>query len=127
VLFTDQVILMTSLLIVDDDERMRSLIRSIVADLADPITECGDGAEAQAIYERHQPDWVLMDVMMPRMNGLVATSKIVAFDPSAKIVIVTGNESQRLRDAATSAGACAFVSKENLLELRQLLQPEPGF
>jgi two-component system chemotaxis response regulator CheY len=123
VLYKDPVIFMTSLMIVDDDERMRSLIRSIVADLADPITECADGAEAQAIYERLHPDWVLMDVMMPGMNGLVATSKIVAFDPSAKIVIVTGNESQRWRDAATSAGPCAFVSKENLLDLRQLIEP----
>jgi CheY-like chemotaxis protein len=118
---------MMSLLIVDDNARMRSLIRSIVADLADSITECGDGAEVQAIYERHHPDWVLMDVVMPHLNGLVATTKIMSFDPAAKVVIVTGNESQRLRDAATTAGACAFVSKENLLDLRQLIQPEPGF
>jgi CheY-like chemotaxis protein len=117
----DQRILMMSLLIVDDDERMRGLIRSIVADLADPITECSDGAEAEACYTEHHPDWVLMDVMMPRMNGFAATSRIMTFDPEAKIVIVTGNESQRLRDAATSAGACAFVSKENLSDLRQLL------
>ena len=118
---------MMSLLIVDDDERMRGLIRSIVADLAGPITECGDGADAEACYTKHHPDWVLMDVMMPRMNGFEATSRIMAFDPAAKIVIVTSNESQRLRDAATSAGACAFVSKENLLDLRQLIQPEPVF
>ena len=118
---------MMSLLIVDDDERMRGLIRSIVADLADSITECGDGAEAEACYTEHHPDWVLMDLMMPRMNGFEATSRIMAFDPAAKIVIVTGNESQRLRDAATSAGACAFVSKENLLDLRQLIHPGPGF
>ena len=112
---------MMSLLIVDDDERMRVLIRSIVADLADPITECGDGAEAEACYTEHQPDWVLMDLMMPRMNGFEATRQILFSNPTAKIVIVTGNESQRLRDAATSAGACAFVSKENLSDLRQLL------
>jgi CheY-like chemotaxis protein len=114
---------MMSLLIVDDDERMRSLIRSIVTGLADPITECGDGDEAQAIYEQHRPDWVLMDLTMPRMNGLQATSKIIAFDSAAKIVIVTGNDSQRLRDTATSAGACAFVSKENLFDLRELIKP----
>lgn len=118
---------MMSLLIVDDDERMRGLIRSIVADLADPITECSDGADAEACYTEHHPDWVLMDVMMPRMNGFEATRQILFSNPTAKIVIVTGNESQRLRDAATSAGACAFVSKENLLDLRQLIQPEPVF
>jgi CheY-like chemotaxis protein len=113
-----------SLLIVDDDARMRSLIRSIVADLADAITECGDGDEAEACYTERRPDWVLMDLMMTRMNGFEATSKIMALDPAAKVVIVTGNDTETLRHAAISAGACAFVSKENLLDLRQVIKPE---
>jgi CheY-like chemotaxis protein len=112
---------MLSLLIVEDNEHMRSLIRSIVADLADSITECGDGAEAQACYAAQHPDWVLMDMMMPRMNGLVATRRIVAFDPAARIVMVTARDSQSLREAAISAGACAYVSKDNLLALREIL------
>jgi len=119
--------LMLSLLIVDDDARMRGLIRSIVADLADSITECDDGAEAEACFTEHHPDWVLMDLMMPRMNGLEATRRILFSNPAAKIVMVTGRDSQSLRDAATNAGAFAFVSKENLLDLRQLIQPGSGF
>jgi CheY-like chemotaxis protein len=115
------VIFMMSLMIVDDDERMRSLIRSIVADLADSITECGDGSEARACYAEQHPDWVLMDLMMPQMSGLAATRQIVEFDPAARIVIVTGHESESLREAARSAGACAYVSKDNLLDLRDIL------
>jgi CheY-like chemotaxis protein len=112
---------MMSLLIVDDDERMRSLIRSIVVDLADSIIECGDGLEAQACYAKHHPDWVLMDLMMPRMSGLRATRLIVDDDPAARIVIVTGNEGESLREAAQRAGAYAYVSKDNLLDLREIL------
>ena len=118
--------LMSSLLIVDDDARMRRLIRSIVSDLVHSITECGDGAEAEACYTECHPDWVLMDLMMPRMNGLEATRRILFLNPGAKIVMVTGRDSQSLREAADSAGVCAFVSKENLLDLRQLIQAEPG-
>ncbi len=114
-------IFMLSLLIVDDDRQMRSLICSIVADLADSITECGDGVEAQACYAEHHPDWVLMDMMMPKMNGLAATRQIIAFDPATRIVIVIGHESQSLREAARNAGACAYVSKDNLLDLREIL------
>ena len=114
---------MMSLLIVDDDPRMRSLIRSILADLADSITECGDGDEAEACYAEHQPDWVLMDLMMPRMGGLEATRRIMVSNPAAKIVVVTGRDGQSLRAAAESAGACAFVSKENLFDLRELIKP----
>ena len=114
---------MPSLLIVDDDARMRSLICGIVGDLTGSITECGDGDEAEACYLDHQPDWVLMDLMMPRMNGLEATRRILFSNPAAKIVMVTGQDGQSLREAAASAGACAFVSKENLFDLRQLIQP----
>ena len=113
---------MTTLLIVDDDARMRSLIRSIVADLADAITECGDGEEAETFFAEHQPDWVLMDLVMPRVNGLEATRRILGTNPAAKIVMVTGQDGPGLCDAALSAGACAFVSKENLSDLRQLIQ-----
>ena len=114
---------MMSLLIVDDDPRMRSLIRSILADLADSITECDDGDEAEACYDEYHPDWVLMDLMMPRMSGLEATRRIMVANPAAKIVMVTGRDGQSLREAAESAGACAFVSKENLADLRELIKP----
>jgi CheY-like chemotaxis protein len=114
---------MMSLLIVDDDPRMRSLIRSIVSDLADPITECGDGAEAEACYTQNHPDWVLMDLMMPRMGGLEATRRIMFSNPEAKVVVVTGRDGQSLREAAQIAGACAFISKENLFDLRELIKP----
>ncbi len=114
---------MFSLLIVDDDERMRGLIKSIVADLADTITECADGSEATERYAEHHPDWVLMDLMMPHINGITATRQIKAFDPNARIVIVTGHESQSLRKAVEVAGACAFVLKDNLIALREILAP----
>ena len=114
---------MVSLLIVDDDTRIRSLIRSILGDLSESITECGDGDEAQECYRQDRPDWVLMDLVMPRMSGLEATRQLKASDPKAKIVIVTGQADEDLRAAARRAGACAFISKENLFDLRQLIQP----
>jgi DNA-binding NarL/FixJ family response regulator len=61
------------------------------------------------------------------MNGLEAIRRILISNPAAKIVMVTGQDEQGLRDAAATAGACAFVSKENLFDLRQLIQPVPGF
>lgn len=113
---------MTSLLIVDDDARMRSLIRSMVFDLVDFIAECGDGADAQTRYAEQHPDWVLMDLTMPKVNGVTATRQIKAYDPDARIIIVTGHVSPSLRDEALRAGAFAYVLKDNLLDLRSLLQ-----
>jgi DNA-binding NarL/FixJ family response regulator len=59
---------------------------------------------------------------MPRVGGLEATRRIRAAFPDAQIIIVTQHDDPYWRAAATQAGACGYVLKENLLELRQMLQ-----
>ncbi len=108
-------------LIVDDDERIRRLIKTIVGEAAAVFCECGDGAQAQASYAAHQPDWVLMDLSMPEMDGLTATRRIRADYPSARVIIVTGDDSPAMREAALGAGALGYLLKENLLDLPELL------
>lgn len=112
---------MVSLLIVEDNDHMRRMIRSVVAGLAGPIHECADGAEAAAVYAAHRPDWVLMDVEMSRVDGITATRRITTAFPAARILIVTQYDDARIRRAALEAGARGCVLKQNLLELRTLL------
>ena len=109
------------LLIVEDNPAMRQMIKRVVAPFADEIRECGDGAEAFALYAAEQPDWVLMDIRMKTLNGISATRQIKAAFPEARIVIVTSFDEAGLREAAQQAGACGYVLKENLWELRRLL------
>ncbi|MDQ3649662.1 MAG: response regulator transcription factor [Acidobacteriota bacterium] len=108
-------------MIVEDNEPMRRMIRLIVADLAERIDECDDGAEACACYADHRPDWVLMDIQMGDVDGIEATRRIISDHPGAKVVIVTDYDDADLRTAAAEAGACGYVLKEDLLKLRQLL------
>ena len=110
------------LLIVEDNPAMRRMMRRMVADLANEIRECGDGAEALEAYRELQPDWVLMDLQMPRVGGLEATRRIRADFPDAQIIIVTQYDDPHWRTAATEAGACGYVLKGNLLDLRRLLE-----
>ena len=114
---------MLRLLIVEDHPDMRRMIRYLVEDLASVIHECGDGADALAVYTACRPDVVLMDIAMKEVDGISATREITAADPSARIVIVTNHDDPELRGAAERAGATGYVLKENLLELRRLLQP----
>ncbi len=111
------------ILIVDDNAMMRRAIKALIADQADEFCECADGATASAAYAEHQPDFVLMDIAMAQMDGLTATKQIIAAHPAARIIIVTGYDDKHLRAAARAAGACGYVLKEDLLELRRLLQP----
>jgi CheY-like chemotaxis protein len=109
------------MLIADDSAKMRSFIRSMVADLAGEVFECADGAQAVALYSEHRPDWVLMDIEMPVLDGIAATRRICEISPQAKVIIVTVFSDPALRRAALEAGAVGYVLKENLIDLRRLL------
>lgn len=112
---------MKSLLIVEDNEPMRRMIKSLVVDLADVIYECGDGTEALGLYQAHQPDWVLMDIQMEPVDGLTATRQIKAAFPHARVVMVTNFNDPQMREAARAAGAVEYIVKENLLDVRHIL------
>jgi CheY-like chemotaxis protein len=109
-------------LIVDDNTGMRRLLRRAVPDIVSAIFECSDGADALAVYAERQPDVVLMDIRMPRMDGLAAARKIRDFDRAARVVIVTDYDDEDLRAAAREAGACGYALKENLIELPALIR-----
>jgi CheY-like chemotaxis protein len=115
-----------TVLIVDDSPRFRELIRSILTDLVDEFHECADGDEAVAACGVRRPDWILMDFKMARLGGLEATRRIVAAHPAARVLIVTAYDDAHWRAAAIEAGACGYVLKDNLLDVRRLLNPSDG-
>ena len=109
------------LLIVDDNAPMRALLRHLCAGLATEIRDCADGAEAIAAFDEFQPDWTLMDLAMPGVDGLTAIRRIKIAHPGARILVITHHRSPEYEQAAQSAGACGYVTKDNLLPLRQLI------
>jgi len=111
-----------NLLIVEDNPKMRRMIRSIVADLAERIDECADGSEALSLYAAHPPDYVLMDIQMKNVGGIAATRQICERFNDARIIIVTNYNDQTFREAAREAGAFGYVLKENLLDVRRILE-----
>jgi CheY-like chemotaxis protein len=111
-----------TVLIVDDNSEFRALLKTVMSGLVDRVTECADGDEAVAAYGAERPDWVLMDLQMARIGGLEATRRILAADHTARVVIVTQYDDAHWRAAATAAGACGFVLKDNLLDVRRALE-----
>jgi len=108
-------------LIVDDDPRSRHLIRTALDEPGMEFFEGNDGREAIQLYEAHRPDWVIMDIEMEPVDGIMATRTIRRRDPKSRVVIVSQHNSLRFSRAARAAGAWAYVLKDDLHDLRNIL------
>ena len=113
------------ILIAEDNPLMRRMIRNLIEDLDPDIIECADGGEAFSLYEKHCPDWVLMDISMHPVDGLTATRRIAGKFPAARIIIVTEHDDAATRAKALDAGAREFLGKSDLLPLRSLIGRRP--
>jgi CheY-like chemotaxis protein len=112
-------------LVVDDHGASRQLIRDFLPGTDSEVVECADGVEAVAAFQKESPDWVLMDIEMPGMDGLSALRAILSLNPDARVVIVTQHDTPVLRREAMASGAAGFIPKDDLTQLRHLLQSRP--
>jgi CheY-like chemotaxis protein len=110
------------ILIVDDQAAIRTLLKRVCAREGNEFFECDDGSKALTAYETHRPDWVIMDIVMPGLDGLSATAQIRKSHANARVVIITQENDPAFRTAAAEAGALAFFSKDNLFDVRNFLQ-----
>jgi DNA-binding NarL/FixJ family response regulator len=96
-----------------------AILRHALATLLDArsdlqvIAEAADGREAIDATERHRPDVVIMDVGMPRLNGIEATRQIHARFPSTKVLILSAYGDAASVGNALAAGACGFIIKRS--------------
>lgn len=99
------------ILIVDDYPHVRTLLRHTVGDHYNIVGEAVDGQEAIDKYKDLKPDLVILDLKMPKVNGLEALKKIIAFDPEVKIIVLTALGDQEFKNVALGAGAVDYVIK----------------
>jgi DNA-binding NarL/FixJ family response regulator len=102
-------------LVVDDQAMVRAGFRLLLADEPDieVVAEAGNGLEAVAEAARCHPHVVLMDIRMPELDGLEATRRILAADPSSRILILTTFDLDEYVYRALRAGASGFVLKDD--------------
>ena len=102
-----------SVLLVDDHVMVRKGLASLLSSYEDLCLagEADDGEMGVLMYEHTQPDVVLMDMMMPRMDGVTAISKIRERHPEAKIIALTSFDSDDLVQRALQAGAIGYLLK----------------
>ena len=104
----------TSVLLVDDHPFVREGIRSFLSDQPDfeVVGEASSGVEALKLAQQHQPDFILLDLNMPGMNGLEAVGQLRKAVPQAKILVLTVHNSREYVLHVARSGAHGYILKE---------------
>lgn len=99
-------------LIVDDLAFIKLIIRDILEKRGLEVAgEASNGLEAVEMYIKLKPDVVLMDITMPRMDGIQSLSKIMSIDPNAKVIMCSALGQQKLIIQSIKLGAKDFIVK----------------
>jgi DNA-binding NarL/FixJ family response regulator len=103
----------TRVLLADDHKLFRAGIRALLRTVANVeiVAEAADGREALRLIATHHPDIVLMDIMMPGLNGLDAAARIVRTLPRTRVVVLSMNADEDSVLKAIRAGAVGYLVK----------------
>ncbi len=107
---------MVTILVVDDNKKLREIFRLILKEFE--TIEASNGLEAIELYRKYSPDIVLMDILMPEMDGIKATKEILKIDSNAKITAITAysSKSKEILDAGALEVLQKPVRKNILIE-----------
>lgn len=100
-------------LVVEDNERNRKLVRTILEFRGYEVVECEDGEPSLELARKHKPVLVLMDIQLPKMNGVEALLRLRA-DPDTRtipVIAVTASVTPSERERVVSAGFNAYIAK----------------
>ena len=100
-------------LVVDDEAHIRKYVSLIVKTLGQPtVVEAPNGEEALLAYPREKPDLVLLDVNMPRMDGLQALQALKQLDPDCVVVMLTSLVNRQTVEECLRLGARGYLRKD---------------
>ncbi len=102
---------MAKILVVDDAAFMRMRCSKLLCEKGYEVVEASNGAEALERYKECKPDGVLLDITMPKMDGIITLQEIIKIDPAARVAMVTAMGQKSMVMNALKAGARDFVVK----------------
>ncbi len=101
------------ILLVDDEPHIRKYVTLILRQLGTPlIIEAANGEEAVAAYQRENPDLVLLDVNMPKMDGIETLKRLKELDPNCVVIMLTSLANRETIAQALELGAANYIRKD---------------
>ena len=101
-------------LVVDDEAHIRKFVIQLVKPLGEPvILQAANGEEALKIYELERPVLVLLDVNMPRIDGIETLRRLKLLDPNCVVIMLTSLVNRHTVEACLHLGAVAYMRKDN--------------
>ncbi len=120
---------MITIILPEDHQIVREALRLLLETQADfkIIAETGDGLEALQLMEKHKPDVLIADLMMPGLSGLEVARRTKGISPATKVIVLSMHDAESYVAEALGAGASAYVlkkssSQELILAIRQALE-----
>ena len=103
-------------LTVDDQPLFRDAARAVISATPgfEPLAEVTSGEDALALASRLRPEFVLLDVSLPGIDGLETSRRLTANHPSTVVLLISADDDPMLRDTAAEYGAIGFVAKKEL-------------
>ena len=102
---------MAKIMIVDDSLFMRNHLEKLLGECGYETVLAEDGEQAIKLYAMARPDIVLMDITMPKVNGLIALHEIRRSDKTAKVIMLTAMDEHMMAKCAVRLGARDFLMK----------------
>jgi YesN/AraC family two-component response regulator len=102
---------MKTVLYVEDDEYIVEIMKDILDAFFDEVYVAYDGEEGLKLYKEKNPDIVLSDILMPKMNGLELSEKILEIKKEQKIILITADNENNYQEKAKKLGVYGYLNK----------------
>ncbi|KAF0124992.1 MAG: putative CheY-like response regulator [Elusimicrobia bacterium] len=104
-------------LVADDDDFIRALLKRFLSGEGYEVALAADGGEAVSLYASFRPDVLLLDIYMPVRDGVGVLEEVLAADPAASVMMITGNQDEELARRCLELGAFDYIAKPLKLDM----------